>query len=93
MLNFFREMLEGWAGQNRAPTAEAAERARRQRYHNVFKNPDGEWVLADLARTHGVLQETVSSPDVTPTMIALNEGRKSAIANLIKYVEQPPEYE
>ncbi len=86
-------MFEGWAGQNRAPTAEAAERVRRQYYHDVFKTPAGEWVLADLARTHGVLQETIPSPELTPVMIAHADGRRSAIVNLIKYVEQPIEHE
>lgn len=80
-------MLQGWSGLNRADTAEQAERMRRQKYHNVFNSPDGQWVLADLARVHGILQETPSTPETTPTMVALNEGRKSAIVNLIKYVE------
>lgn len=86
-------MFEGWGGLNRAPTAEQAERMRRQKYANVFSTPDGQWVLADMARNHNVLQETIPNPELTPTMIALREGGRSVIVNLIKYVEQPVETE
>lgn len=93
MIQFFHRMFEGWGAMNRAPTAEQAERMRRQKYVNVFSTPDGQWVLADMARMHNVLQETFPNPDITPTMIALNEGGRSAIVNIIKYVEQPTEIE
>ena len=88
-MGLFRWMWEGYAGQHRAPTPEAAERARRQKYHNVFNTEDGRWVLADLARQHNVLSEIQISDEMNPTRLAVEEGRRSVIVNLIKYVDQP----
>ena len=88
-MGVFRRMFEGWAGLNRAPTAESAERMRRQRYQNVFSGEDGRWVLADLARQHHVLTEIQGGNELTPVALAIAEGRRSVVVNLIKYCDQP----
>jgi len=38
-------------------------RQRQQRYQNVFGSPDGEWVLADLAKECGFGQDPYSKGD------------------------------
>lgn len=91
-MSLFNWCRDNLGAQGRALSLLGFERERKRRYAAVFDNEDGRWVLADLANVHGVFNELPpldSEGRLDSHKLALFEGKRSVVVNIIKYVKLP----
>ena len=60
------------------------EKKRLADYRTIFKGPQGERVLADLCHRHGIFDPCHVPGD--PYSTAYNDGRRSVIVDLLRYL-------
>ncbi len=58
-----------------------------QAYHRVFSGPDGDRVLFDMMKKHGVLAAHPSSPQD----MALKEGERAVVLRIMAYLKTSPQ--
>jgi len=89
-LSIIQRMFGGMTAERRYP--EQAEKQRRAKYEQVFNSPEGRWVLADMARMHGVFSGRMrkdGAGGADALQMAFDTGARSVVLDLLRMVDEP----